>query len=86
MRLGVRERFFSAGGALHPDDEDCGQGVAIPDGWSEDYWLGRPVWNGMCSWVALGDGSLTLLDVIQMHRSLNLREWLEMKMRETVNK
>jgi hypothetical protein len=30
----------------------------------------------MCSWVELGDGSLTMADLMDMHRSLNLKDYL----------
>lgn len=39
--------------------------------------LGRPVWEGMCSWPDLTNGTVTLVELIDMHRSLNLREHIK---------
>jgi len=52
-------------------------GVPIPDGWLNDYFLGRPTWEGLCKWSDLCDGTLTIDDVVSMHRILNLKEYLE---------
>jgi hypothetical protein len=66
-------------GSLRVGEEDDDGGIQIPDGWSVDYWLGRPVWAGMCRWSDLCDGTLSMIDLMDMHRSLNLKEWLERK-------
>ena len=39
--------------------------------------MSRPVWAGICKWTELLDGSLTIKDLLDMHRSLNLRDHLE---------
>jgi hypothetical protein len=31
----------------------------------------------MCTWAELGNGQLTMLDLMQMHRSLNLKNYIE---------
>jgi len=74
--MGVRPRFFSAVGRLSPEDQ-VGRGIPIPNGWTDDYWLGRPVWAGMCSWVDLCNGNVTMIELMEMHRSLNLKGYLE---------
>ena len=77
--MGSGEGFFSGVGDLFPEVLQCGDepGVAIPSNWEIDYWLGRPVWAGFCTWPELKNGSLTIPDLLQMHRSLNLKEYLE---------
>ena len=58
-------------------------GIPVPEGWQEDYWLGRPVWLGMCQWKDYYE--LNISDLIDMHRSLNLKqffEYEEMKLQE----
>ena len=86
--MGVRPRFFTRLGELRPviedefDEDSDGKSVKLPDGWTADYWLGRPVWHRMCSYKDLCDGSLNMVDLMDMHRSINLREYLESKSRK----
>lgn len=39
----------------------------------------------MCTWAQLGDGSLAMTDLMEMHRSLNLKDYLEVTAREVSN-
>ena len=77
------EGFFSAARGLHPKDERrSGEGISIPDGWSTDWWLGRPVWEGMLTWPQLEE--IDLKSLMEMHRSMNLKSYLEAKFYEKV--
>lgn len=40
------------------------------------------MWAGMCSYAELCDGSLTVIELMEMHRSLNLKDHLEAQARK----
>ena len=77
--MGMHKGFFAAlSGGLHPGSaREVQGGVPIPDGWEIEYWLGRPVWNGMCTMVQIEDGTVDLKMLMDMHKSLNLRDYIE---------
>lgn len=76
----MRPGFFAKNGRLNPMVQLEGEvGIPIPDGWVDDYWLGRPVWAGMCRWPDLCNGNVTMIELIDMHRSLNLKDYLEIE-------
>ena len=76
--MGVRQGFFSSTGRDRPEcDRGSADGFPIPEEWTIDYWLGRPIWNRYCTWNQLSDGSLSLKDLMEMHRNINLKDWLE---------
>jgi len=80
--MGASKPFFARIGSLYPDNDQPGDGIPIPEGWTSDYWLGRVVWAGLCSYTDLCDGSLNMNDLMDLHRSLNLRDYLERKAQE----
>ena len=85
--LGNRLPLFTRTGRDRLKDEDDNKSrIQIPDGWNDDYWLGRPVWTGYCRWSELIDGTLTLEDLMDMHRSMNLKDYLAQQANKTENK
>ena len=86
--MGVYAGFFAAlSEGLRPGGAgEVRGGVSIPDGWEVDYWLGRPVWNKLCTWPDLEDGTVDLKMLMDMHRSLNLRDYIETEAYEIARK
>ena len=82
--MGMYAGFFAAlSEGLRPGGAaDVRGGIQIPDGWEVDYWLGRPVWNKLCTWPDLEDGTVDLKMLMDMHRSLNLRDHIETEARK----
>lgn len=59
-----------------------GVNVSAPEGWSQTAFFGRLVIEGLCRYESLKDGTLTLDDVFEMHRMLDLKIYHELKAQE----
>ena len=82
--MGECKGFFAGSGSLRPDDKSeiwGGSGEStIPQEWIGTWFLSRPVWEGLCTWTDLD--RITMSELMEMHKSLNLKDYLELNARQ----